>query len=70
MALPVDEFNAYGRPKAERQGFREEDVDRLVHEARAGGRQRSNAAGSRENSLRRSGVVWSVGILRLRMLRW
>jgi CopG family transcriptional regulator/antitoxin EndoAI len=30
-----DEVNAYGRAKAERQGIREEDVDRLVHEVRA-----------------------------------
>jgi CopG family transcriptional regulator / antitoxin EndoAI len=30
-----DEVNAYGRAKAERQGIREEDVDRLVHELRA-----------------------------------
>jgi predicted transcriptional regulator len=33
-----DEINAYGRAKADRQGIREEDVDRLVHEARAGKR--------------------------------
>jgi predicted transcriptional regulator len=33
-----DEINAYGRDKAERQGIRQEDVDRLVHEARAGKR--------------------------------
>lgn len=30
-----DEVNAYGRPSAERQGIREGDVDRLVHEVRA-----------------------------------
>jgi predicted transcriptional regulator len=30
-----DEVNAYGRAKAERQGIREEDVDRLIHESRA-----------------------------------
>jgi CopG family transcriptional regulator / antitoxin EndoAI len=30
-----DDVNAYGRSKAERQGIREQDVDRLVHELRA-----------------------------------
>ena len=30
-----DDINAYGRSKAERQGIREQDVDRLVHELRA-----------------------------------
>jgi CopG family transcriptional regulator/antitoxin EndoAI len=30
-----DEVNAYGRARAERQGIREEDVDRLIHESRA-----------------------------------
>ena len=30
-----DDTNAYGRSKAERQGIREQDVDRLVHELRA-----------------------------------
>jgi CopG family transcriptional regulator/antitoxin EndoAI len=30
-----DEVNAYGRAKADQQGIREEDVDRLVHEVRA-----------------------------------
>jgi CopG family transcriptional regulator / antitoxin EndoAI len=30
-----DEVNEYGRAKAERQGIREADVDRLVHEVRA-----------------------------------
>ncbi len=30
-----DEVNAYGRARAERQGIREEDVDRLIHEDRA-----------------------------------
>ena len=29
-----DGVNAYGRARAERQGIREEDVDRLVHEVR------------------------------------
>ena len=29
-----DEVNAYGRARAKRQGIREEDVDRLVHEVR------------------------------------
>jgi len=31
-----DEVNEYGRARAERQGIREEDVDRLVHEVRSG----------------------------------
>jgi CopG family transcriptional regulator/antitoxin EndoAI len=31
-----DDVNAYGRARAERQGIRQEDVDRLVHEVRAG----------------------------------
>jgi predicted transcriptional regulator len=30
-----DDINAYGRSKAGRQGIREQDVDRLVHELRA-----------------------------------
>jgi predicted transcriptional regulator len=30
-----DDVNAYGRARAERQGIREEDVDRLVHEMQA-----------------------------------
>jgi CopG family transcriptional regulator/antitoxin EndoAI len=30
-----DEVNTYGRLKAARQGIREDDVDRLIHEARA-----------------------------------
>ena len=30
-----DDVNAYGRSKANRQGIREEDVNRLIHEARA-----------------------------------
>jgi hypothetical protein len=30
-----DDVNAYGRAQAARQGIREEDVDRIVHEARA-----------------------------------
>lgn len=30
-----DDVNAYGRSKADRQGIREQDVDRLVHEPRA-----------------------------------
>jgi predicted transcriptional regulator len=30
-----DDVNAYGRSKADRQGIREQDVDRLVHELRA-----------------------------------
>jgi len=30
-----DDINAYGRSKADRQGIREQDVDRLVHELRA-----------------------------------
>jgi len=37
-----DDVNAYGRAQAERQGIREQDVDRLIHEARAskrGGRK-------------------------------
>lgn len=29
-----EEVNAYGRARAKRQGIREEDVDRLVHEVR------------------------------------
>jgi len=29
-----DDINAYGRSKAERQGIREQDVERLVHEVR------------------------------------
>jgi hypothetical protein len=29
-----DEVNEYGRARAERQGIREEDVDRLVHAVR------------------------------------
>jgi predicted transcriptional regulator len=29
-----DEINEYGRARAVRQGIREEDVDRLVHEVR------------------------------------
>lgn len=33
-----DDVNAYGRATAERKGIREEDVDRLVHEVRAGKR--------------------------------
>jgi len=36
------DVNAYGRAQAERQGIREQDVDRLIHEARAskrGGRK-------------------------------
>lgn len=34
-----DDVNEYGRVRAERQGIREEDVDRLVHELR--GRKRA-----------------------------
>ena len=30
-----DEVNAYCRARAERQGIREQDVDRLIHESRA-----------------------------------
>jgi hypothetical protein len=30
-----DSVNAYGRANAQRQGIREEDVDRLIHESRA-----------------------------------
>jgi hypothetical protein len=30
-----DDTNAYGRAQAARQGIREQDVDRLVHEVRA-----------------------------------
>jgi predicted transcriptional regulator len=30
-----DQVNEYGRARAERQGIREEDVDRLVHEVRS-----------------------------------
>src|ERR1700719_1367063 len=30
-----EDVNAYGRSKAHRQGIREQDVDRLVHELRA-----------------------------------
>lgn len=30
-----DDVNAYGRSHADRQGIREPDVDRLVHELRA-----------------------------------
>jgi hypothetical protein len=30
-----DDANAYGRAQAARQGIREQDVDRLVHEVRA-----------------------------------
>jgi hypothetical protein len=30
-----DDVNAYGRAQAARQGIREQDVERLVHEARA-----------------------------------
>jgi CopG family transcriptional regulator/antitoxin EndoAI len=30
-----DDINAYGRSQAARQGIREPDVDRLVHELRA-----------------------------------
>jgi CopG family transcriptional regulator / antitoxin EndoAI len=30
-----DDVNAYGRAQAERQGIREQDVDRLIREARA-----------------------------------
>ena len=33
-----DDVNAYGRARAERMGLREQDVDRLVHEVRAGKR--------------------------------
>ncbi len=29
-----EEVNAYGRARAKRQGIRQEDVDRLVHEVR------------------------------------
>ena len=29
-----EDVNAYGRAMAERQGIREEDVDRVIHEAR------------------------------------
>ena len=29
-----EEVNAYGRARAKRQGIREEDVDRLVHDVR------------------------------------
>ncbi len=37
-----DEVNAYGQSKAARQGAREQDVDRLVHELHA-----SNRAGKK-----------------------
>jgi predicted transcriptional regulator len=30
-----DDVNAYGRAQADRQGIREQDVERLVHEVRA-----------------------------------
>ena len=30
-----DDVNAYGRAQAASQGIREQDVDRLVHEARS-----------------------------------
>jgi CopG family transcriptional regulator/antitoxin EndoAI len=30
-----DDINAYGRARAERQGIREPDVDRVVHELRS-----------------------------------
>jgi CopG family transcriptional regulator/antitoxin EndoAI len=30
-----DDINAYGRSKADRQGIREPDVDRLIHKLRA-----------------------------------
>jgi predicted transcriptional regulator len=33
-----DEVNAYGQSKASQRGIREQDVDRLVHELRAGKR--------------------------------
>jgi len=35
-----DDVNAYGSSKAARQGIREQDVDRLVHELRATKRAR------------------------------
>jgi hypothetical protein len=34
----LDDVNAYGRAQAARQSIREEDVDRLIHEARASAR--------------------------------
>jgi len=39
-----DDVNAYGRAQAERQGIREQDVESLVHEARAGARVTKRAA--------------------------
>jgi len=39
-----DDVNAYGRAQAARQGIREQDVDRLVHEARASTRANKRAA--------------------------
>jgi CopG family transcriptional regulator / antitoxin EndoAI len=36
----LDDVNAYGRAQAARQGIREEDVERLVHEARASANKR------------------------------
>jgi CopG family transcriptional regulator / antitoxin EndoAI len=35
-----DDVNAYGRSKADRQGIREQDVDRVIHELRATRRSR------------------------------
>ena len=38
-----DEVNAYGRAQADRQGIREQDVDRLIHEVRASTRANTSA---------------------------
>ena len=38
-----DDVNAYGRAQAARQGIREQDVDRLVHEVRASTRANTPA---------------------------
>jgi len=35
-----DDVDAYGRSKADRQGIREQDVDRVIHELRATRRSR------------------------------
>jgi CopG family transcriptional regulator / antitoxin EndoAI len=39
-----DDVNAYGRAQAERQGIREQDVDRIVHEVRASTRANKRTA--------------------------
>jgi CopG family transcriptional regulator/antitoxin EndoAI len=39
-----DDVNAYGRAQAVRKGIREQDVDRLVHEARADASANKRAA--------------------------